>query len=437
MVNSMLSIGLMSGTSMDGIDASLLLTDGQANIKELASYQYDYSNDVKVLLKSLERAISKAFGDLGMARSIYLREFENYLKTELLLNTDAIQRKLVFFQEYLNNVTQTNSELSLDKVILLSTLLHANAVKALLEVANYDASDIDIIGYHGQTMYHNPSRRISLQVGNGALLANLTNIKVIDNFREQDITLGGQGAPFAPIYHQALAIRDARVPLIFANCGGIANITIVKSKNYIDLQGFDTGPGNGLVDAFIKMRTKNKECMDFNGKYGNMGKVCHEMLEILFAKSALKNGENFYTKLPPKSLDIRDLKLIPELDKLSIEDGAATLEAFTAEMIVSSLLMLTDVPEFWVLSGGGFNNPVIVEELKTRLCNFYKKEINIVNSTSLGWSSKSLEAQIFAYLAVRSLQNLPLSFPGTTGVAYPVSGGRQHNPDPQSLGFHI
>ncbi len=424
---NLLSIGLMSGTSMDGIDASLLLTDGHATIKELASYQLDYANYTKLLLKSAERAIFKACGDLNLARNIYLQELRNYLSIELLL--DDIPKNLESLQKYLTNTIHFDCELSLDNIIRLSTLLHAEAVKSLLEISNCKAHDIHVIGYHGQTMYHNPTKRLSIQIGDGGLLANLTGIKVINNFRERDINLGGQGAPFAPIYHQALAIRDAKFPLIVANCGGIANLTIIKSKEFLDLQGFDTGPGNGLIDAFIKMRTQNAESIDFNGKYGSLGKVCQETIESLFASSALKNSENFYQKLPPKSLDIRDLRFVPELDKLSIEDGAATLEAFTVAAIVSSLEMLDYVPDFWVLAGGGFNNPVIVKELRTRLYGFYKKEIDIVTASAVGWNSKSLEAQIFAYLAVRSLQDLPLSFPGTTGVSYPVSGGKQHNPE--------
>lgn len=422
----MLSIGLMSGTSMDGIDASLLETDGRENIKELASYQYDYDNDTKVLLKSAERAVFKSCGDLVRARNIYLQELQNYLILELGFSEDNLEMQLDYLHDYLMSVTEPKSDLCLESVILLSTLLHGAAVKSLLEIIDLDPEDIDVIGYHGQTMYHNPDKKISVQVGDGNLLANLTNIKVIDNFRQKDLELGGQGAPFAPIYHQALAVRDNKLPLIFVNCGGISNITVIRSNNYNDLQGFDTGPGNALLDAFIKMRTKNKDSIDFNGKYGSQGRVCNDTLRALFAKSALKNGENFYTKLPPKSLDVRDLKLIPELENLSIQDGAATLAGFTAEAIVSSLSMLDNVPEYWVLAGGGFNNPVIVKELHARLCKFYKKEITMINATDLKWNSKSLEAQIFAYLAVRSLNNLPLSFPGTTGVAYPVSGGRQH-----------
>lgn len=422
----MLSIGLMSGTSMDGIDASLLLTDGQATIQEIASYQLDYSDETKILLKSAERSISKTSGNLDKAKVIYFAELKNFLEKELLLDASIIQSKINLLQEYLTRTTNNLGDLSLNGVILLSTLLHAEAVESLLKITNYKPVDIDVIGYHGQTMYHNPSKHLSIQVGDGKLLAKLTQIKVINNFRERDLNLGGQGAPFAPIYHQALAIRDAKYPLIFANCGGIANLSIIRNNNFNDLQGFDTGPGNGLIDAFIKMRTKNAESIDFNAKYGSKGKVCYETIQALFAKSALKNGENFYTKLPPKSLDIRDLKLIPELDSLTIEDGAATLESFTAETIVSSLKMLVDVPDFWVVAGGGFNNPIIFKELKRKLDAFYKKKINILNASDLGWNAKSLEAQIFAYLAVRSLQDLPFSFPGTTGVAYPVSGGKQH-----------
>ncbi len=411
---------------MDGIDASLLNTDGNFTLREIDSYQFSYSDNIKILLKSAERAISKSYGDMVKARAVYFEELENYLVEDLLLTRESVPQKLELLKNYLDKITQSENELCLDNIILLSTLLHANVVKALLQKSNYAASDIDVIGYHGQTMYHNPIKRISIQVGDGNLLAKLTKIKVVDNFRERDLNLGGQGAPFAPIYHRALAVRDEKLPLVVVNCGGIANITIVNSHDFSELQGFDTGPGNGLIDSFIKMRTKSIESMDFNGKYGLQGEVCQETIEALFAKSSLVNGENFYNKIPPKSLDIRDLKLIPELDNLSINDGAATLESFSAAAIVSSISKLPNVPDFWVLAGGGFNNPVILQQLKTKLYNFYAREIKIVKASSLGWNSKSLEAQLFAYLAVRSLQDLPLSFPSTTGVAYPVSGGSLH-----------
>lgn len=411
---------------MDGIDASLLFTDGESELKEVASFSFDYAEETKLLLKSAERAIYKAYGDLDLARKIYLDEFKNYLETELLFSTKDVQVKLSFLKDYLIRTIGYVDGVCLDAIILLSTILHADVVKSLLKITKHKPSNIDVIGYHGQTMYHNPSLGVSVQVGDGTLLAKVTQIKVINNFRERDLNLGGQGAPFAPIFHQALAMRDAKFPLVFANCGGIANLSIVRNDNFSYLQGFDTGPGNGLVDAFIKKRTKNVETMDFNGKYGTKGKVCFKTTQALFEKSAFTNGENFYTKLPPKSLDIRDLTLVAELDKLNIEDGAATLENFTAEAIVSSLALLDNLPEFWVLAGGGFNNPVITNALQVKLNNFYKKSIKIVTATTLGWNAKSLEAQIFAYLAVRSLKNLPLSFPSTTGVAYPISGGKQH-----------
>lgn len=411
---------------MDGIDASLLETDGVANLREIACCSYEYAAATKILLKAAEFAVSFAKGDLNFANEIYVDKLREYLRVDLLFSAQEIEQKVHYLQEYLSHEYANAFSLSLFGVIGLSTVLHANIVVRLLIQAAKKPTDIQVIGYHGQTMYHNPGQQISVQVGDGDLLSNLTKIRVISNFRNNDLYFGGQGAPFAPLYHQALAVRDAKIPVAVVNCGGIANISVITGSTVDDVLGFDTGPGNCLIDAFVRKRTHGAEFFDVNGKYGLQGTVNQEVMQALFAKSAVVDGNNFYFKLAPKSLDIRDLHMITELDMLSLVDGVATLEAFTAESIVHSLRQLKLVPKQWVLAGGGFSNPVILRELKSRLHNNFSQAFNFASASDLGWNSKSIEAQLFAYLAVRSLQGMPLSLPSVTGVAYPVTGGVQH-----------
>jgi len=314
-------------------------------------------------------------------------------------------------------------------IISHSTSLHAQVVKELISKQNLSREEIDVIGYHGQTMFHQPDKKISIIVGDGQFLADELGIAVINDFRSNDIAHGGQGAPFAPIYHQALGIRDNKIPLAVLNCGGISNITIINSKVVTELIGFDTGPGNGLIDQLVFQRTKGKENMDQDGKYGEKGSVNQIVLDKLFEKSILKNGENYFKALPPKSLDFGDMKLIDELDSLSLEDAARTLEAFTAETIVRSLSLVSGpIPRCWALAGGGWNNPVIKKELKDRLLLAIEDPLQVMTADEIGWNGRALEAQIFSYFAVRSLLNQPLSVPGTTRVSHPISGGKLYLP---------
>lgn len=422
-----LSIGLMSGTSMDGIDVSLLKTNGECYACEISSHHFSYDSNTKILLKALERSVRNVDGDMQKAKANYVDEVRAYLVEELHWQS-PIAKAIIDLTAYLQENINTKCGLSLDAVIKLSTLLHAKVVDELLRKVAISANDIDLIGYHGQTVYHNPNKKITIQIGDGELLSKLTSIMVVDNFRSQDVENGGQGAPFAPIYHQILAGRDKQIPAVVVNCGGISNLSIIPSMDVGALLAFDSGPGNGLVDAFIKKRTNGAELIDKNGKYGLLGQVNFRVLEELFAKSICLNGENYLLKHPPKSLDIRDLQLIDELDLLSIEDGAATLEVFTADSIIASLdLIDINIPKHWILTGGGWKNPVIRKRLEMGLQEKYGGVVKINHADTLNWNSASLEAQVFAYLAVRSFKSLPLSFPGMTGVSLPTRGGVLHN----------
>ncbi|MBS0359078.1 MAG: anhydro-N-acetylmuramic acid kinase [Proteobacteria bacterium] len=424
----MYSIGLMSGTSMDGIDAALIETDGTPNlIMELGDHSLSYDPEFKTLLKAAEYAVRKSHGDMDKAASYYKDAIQDYLINELKISADKISSELEKLLSYAK--AHSIESLTLQAVIQLSTKFHILAVQALLEKTGYKAQQIDLIGYHGQTLFHKPSDKISIIVGDGQTMANELGVTVINDFRSRDVEAGGQGAPFAPLYHQALAVRDKKIPLAVVNCGGISNITLIRNANESDLIGFDTGPGNALLDRLMRQRTHGKEHMDTDGRYGKHGRVNEVVLKALYEKSIIQNGKNYFSVEPPKSLDYGDMELISELDALSLEDACRTLEAFTADSIVKSLELLdTEIPQHWVLAGGGWKNPVIREEFESRLRKKSNTEIHVLTADEAGWNSQAMEAQIFAYLAVLSFQNKPLSFPGTTRVPKPLSGGCMHKP---------
>lgn len=428
----MLSIGLMSGTSMDGIDAALIRTDGQADIRELDQLSVPYAPEFKLLLHAAQYCVKESEGYLLQAKNNYaLFGIRKYLEEELKLLPINRDQKLQELMAYAREFMHIDSLITFDDVIEHSTQLHAQAALQLIEKNGIDKQAIDVVGSHGQTMYHQPNRGISIVLGDGQLLADTLGIAVVNDFRSRDVAAGGQGAPFAPIYHQALAVRDNKVPAVVVNCGGIANMTVIINDNPEDLIGFDTGPGNGLIDRLVRQRTLGKENIDRDGKYGQRGEVNDQILNRLRETSIVKDGLTYYDLPPPKSLDFGDLVLIEELDLLSTEDACATLEAFTAESIVSSLdlLDLPRLPTTWILAGGGWNNPVIKEELENRLRNKIGDDVEVKKANQIGWDNQALEAQIFAFFAVRSLQGKPLSVPGTTGVPEPLSGGQIHIPE--------
>lgn len=409
----MFSIGLMSGTSMDGIDAALIETDGTPSLlRELDFASLTYDPRFSLLLKATEFSVRQCEGDLTKAKLHFSGFMQHYFATHRIDLSHALS--------YFPN----QSTISYGDMARHSTLLHAQLVSQLLQKANRNASEIDVVGYHGQTLYHQPNHKRSIMLGEPQYLADQLGIHVIYDFRRNDIEAGGQGAPFAPLYHQALAVRDNKLPLAVVNCGGISNITLITSEVETDLIGFDTGPGNALIDSLVRSRTNGVEQMDKNGEHGKNGRVNIAALQALYDKAIIKDGKNYFTQAPPKSLDYGDMVLIPELDALSLEDACATLEAFTADTIVNSLSLVdVPVPTHWILAGGGWKNPVIRQELITRLHQKYGSHIQVMTADEANWNGQALEAQIFAYFAVRSLLNKPLSVPGTTRVPHPLSGG--------------
>lgn len=425
----MLSIGLMSGTSMDGIDVALLKTDGSPQLIEaLAHTSISYDSPFKILLKAAEFCIRDCAGNIQAANQQFPIALKNYLIHELKLSEEVALKQLNELLVYMYGKNYFHHTVSLEDVIRHSTELHGFAVKKLLTETGMASTQIDVVGYHGQTLLHQPEKKMSVVVGNGKYLAEDLGIVVVNDFRARDIASGGLGAPFAPLYHYALAVRDNKTPCVVVNCGGIANLTYIPNANEQDILGFDTGPGNGLIDRWVRMYTQGKENMDKDGKYGQCGQVQEKLLKALYDKAIVKEGRNGLLQKGPNSLDYGDLTLISELSDYAFEDACATLEAFTADTIVQSFAKLgVPFPREWILAGGGWNNPVITEQLKTRLKQ-HQSNVNVQKADDIGWSSVAMEAQIFAYFAVRSLRNLPLSMPNTTKVRAPLSGGHAHIP---------
>ncbi len=413
--------GLMSGTSMDGIDGTLLITDGEGFIKELGNCELKYDSEFKILLKGCERACFESDGNIQMARIEFPKVIRRYISQSQAI-TDVESTKLFddlcfyFFGE-------KHRQITFDDVVQRSTELHAAVIADLLQTTSYKARNVDIVGYHGQTLFHRPADGITIQVGNGQSLSDQSGIAVVHDFRTNDVRHGGQGAPFAPLYHRAIASQIGLTPVVIANCGGISNITIIGSRDE-DLYAYDCGPGNTLIDRFVALKVGRE--MDTDGLYGSQGRVHSDIMQLLKERAIeARGGQPYLERKPPKSLDANDMVLIPEVEALSLQDGCATLEAFTAECIVSSLENLPSfsIPRLWVLAGGGWKNKTIHRELEQRLKQHLGADIRIQHADQVGWSGSALEAQIFAYLAVRALRKLPLSLPGTTGVPTPLTGG--------------
>ena len=359
------AIGLMSGTSMDGIDAALLVTDGE-RITEFGAF-------------------------LGES---YDEPFRNRLRG-------------VVGQPDAPGVTAVAREL---------TLRHAAVVERLLQSAGMARESVDVIGFHGHTVFHDPGRAFTRQIGDGALLAAETSIAVIDDFRSRDMTEGGQGAPLAPLFHRALAHGLER-PLAVLNLGGVANVTWIGGVTEDGPIACDTGPANALLDDW--MRDVAGLPYDTDGALASRGKADAGVLATLLA-------DPWFDLAPPKSLD-RDHFMAAWKDvshgrSLSPEDGAATLVAFSAGAVGKAARHLPQAPRRWLATGGGRRNPVLMAALRQVL----GAPVDPVER--VGWNGDALEAQAFAFLAVRSLLGLPLSLPSTTGVARPCSGGRLHRP---------
>lgn len=346
-------LGLMSGTSLDGVDAALIKTDGHQvlEVGHFATYPY----------------------------------------------TQELQKKI---RDLING---KEDQLVVEKEI---TLAHAGAVKALLEEAQISPDDVEVIGFHGHTIIHRPEEGFTWQIGDGNWLAELTKIDVVCDFRRRDMTLGGQGAPLVPVYHAALASSLER-PVAIVNIGGIANVTWVGEDQSSEIVAFDTGPGNGLINDWVELHTG--EQYDKDGQYASQGSIDEQVLARLM-------DQPFFDRKPPKSLD-RFQFSVELLKGLSLEDGAATLTAFTAKTIAHAATFFPKQPKEWLITGGGRHNHFLMGLLA--------KEITepVYPVDKIGENGDAMEAQAFAYLAARSKAGLPLTFPSTTGVKQSVTGG--------------
>ena len=363
------SIGLMSGTSLDGIDAAILITDGEKRIETGPAISIAYDDEFRCCLRD---ALARAPDLIGQPQATTDQTFL------------ALERHL--------------------------TEAHGRAIGAFLEQADMVPEQIDIIGFHGQTLYHAPEAGRTWQLGDGPLLAKITEIDVVGDFRSGDMASGGQGAPLAPVYHAA-AVRG-KTPfetVIIINIGGVANLTWIdfEAKEPL-LIACDTGPGNALLDDWMRLRAGQP--FDREGECALAGQVDQGRLEAALADS-------FFARPPPKSLD-RDAFSLDMVDGLSLEDGAATLAAFTVAAVRRTSEMLPGRAKACFVSGGGRHNTAMFVGLRQALA------IPVDKIETIGLRGDSLEAELMAFLAVRSLKGLPLTFPETTGVGRPCTGGR-------------
>lgn len=353
----MWAIGMMSGTSCDGIDAALVHTDGSSIDDFGPTITVPYDDAFRARLQS-------CFGGQGPV--------------------GAAEREL--------------------------TERHAEAVRQLLKLAERKPADIAIVGFHGQTIHHAPAQRQTVQIGDGALLAKLVGIDVVNDFRSADVQAGGQGAPLAPVYHLARAASLPK-PIAVLNLGGVGNVTWIGGDDA--LLAFDTGPGNALLDDWALRHT---------GKPADVGGALAASGHPSNAALAKLKSDPYFALPAPKSLDRQHFKALADaaLSGLGAADGAATLVAFTAWSAGEAMRVFPSRPREWLVCGGGRHNPAIMQALRSIL------PCSVRSVDEVGWNGDALEAQAFAFMAVRSLRGLPLSFPGTTGVPKPMPGGRRH-----------
>jgi len=352
-------IGLMSGTSMDAIDVALLETDGDAYLAWGPHASTPYPSDLRSALLRLPA------DDVDVIR---------------------IEREV--------------------------TDLHSQAVRAFCAENKIDLATVDVIGFHGQTIKHEPQQGRTWQLGDGQRMANTLAKVFVNNFRQNDMDHGGQGAPFAPTYHRAIVrVRGVPQPIAVLNIGGVSNVTLIDGEL---LYACDCGPGNALIDDWLSARCGVP--FDDGGRIAATGRVDEHGLAMLLSSP-------YFRQSGPKSMD-RNAFSSDAISGLSPEDGAATLSAFTAAGVAAEAQRFPRQPKEWIVVGGGRLNDYLMAELRRRL------GAPVKTAETFGWAGDAIEAQAFGYLAVRSILKLPLSWPGTTGVSEPVTGGVRCDPVP-------
>ena len=369
-------MGLMSGTSLDGVDVSIIKSDGNKEFSSILDRYFEYDKDLIQKILILRQKITVP------------EHLDKYLD-----EINDLERKI--------------------------TLFHADAIKKTLEMSK---SLVDLIGFHGQTIFHDPEKKITKQLGDGKLLSQLTKKKVVYNFRQKDLENGGQGAPLTPIFHNVLANKinkkfNLGFPLNFLNIGGISNITFTADwkkweLKVNDINAYDIGPGNCMIDEWIRKNSKKK--YDKDGLIAQSG-----MTDKLILNQALENFEENSTYT--KSLDIKDFDIF-FAKGLSLENGASTITNFTATLIANGMKhanrMRQSIIYKWLVCGGGRKNKYLLEGIKN---SFEKISIEPIDQYEI--DGDFVESQAFGYLAIRSFLKLPISFPSTTGCKEPSTGG--------------
>ena len=355
------SLGLMSGTSMDGIDASIIRSDGENHLE--------------------------------LIDDMYLK-YDDLLESKLKKMVDSFRTK-----EDLKKLSKDFRYIEKE-----FTLLNVNLCKLIMK-RNKNIK-IDIIGFHGQTIIHNPEQGYSIQIGDSKLLSKLAKTSVVSNFRENDILNGGQGAPLTPFYHKLILLKiKSKLPSAIVNIGGISNITYITDTDKVI--SFDMGPGNYLIDKWVQLNSENR--FDNKGLIAKSGRLNEKILKKLLKKP-------FYKKKYPKSLDVRDFNLT-DLQDLNLADGCATLSMLTIKSICMAINNFQEIPNLILFSGGGRKNQFLIDNIKKIL----KIPIHLIDKFS--FDGDFIESQAFAYLAIRSYLKKTISLPSTTGVKKPCSGG--------------
>jgi anhydro-N-acetylmuramic acid kinase len=358
---SLRALGLMSGTSLDGVDAALIETDGERVVRFGPVGYQPYADGERELLR---RALAAAAG-----------------------LTDRAARPGV-----------------LAEAEALVTEAHARAVEEFLGAQRIDRRDVAVVGFHGQTVLHRPERRLTVQIGDGEALARRIGVPVVFDLRAADVAAGGQGAPLVPVFHRALVQSLERPrPVAVLNIGGVANVSYVGGPD--ELLACDTGPGNALIDDF--MAARSGASFDRDGAAAARGRV-----DEAFVAAAL--ADPFFAAPLPKSLD-RNAFAGLDASMLSLAD---TLTALTAAAVAAVVPLLPRPPRAWIVAGGGARNPTLLRMLAEHLA-----PATVETAHAVGWSSDAIEAQAFGFLAVRALKRLPITFPATTGAPAPMTGG--------------
>ncbi|HRE20325.1 MAG TPA: anhydro-N-acetylmuramic acid kinase [Rhabdaerophilum sp.] len=351
------AIGAISGTSMDAIDVALVETDGAHHVRPLGGGAYPYPEALRESLRSV-------IADAARAERDSLEDLE----TEV-------------------------------------TRAFADAIRLCLADMGVDPAGIDLVGFHGQTVFHRPERRVTRQLGDGPALARALGMPVVYRFRHADVAAGGQGAPLVPLYHAALAASLPR-PLVVLNLGGVANVTYLDGETIL---AFDTGPASALIDDAMQRHFGLD--YDADGQIATRGRVSAGLLATLI-------DNPFFAAKPPKSLDRNDFHRRSRIvESLSAEDQIATLTAFTVAATARALTHFPERPSRWLVTGGGRHNRAMMRGFADAL------EVPVEPVETVGWNGDLLEAECFAYLAARSRRGLPLSLPTTTGVPAPMPGG--------------